>query len=243
MIDLIFTNYLNLLVDVKFQGVSDHALIKLAGSSYVNTYEKKKVVYYDWRNYSNSVICDMVNRSLPTPARQIISPDAINDSIITSIASAMLDLVPKRCVTIRGSNAVTSALIQNLKNRKSRAYKKYSNSKCENDFIKLKDICRKLNNEIRRERKRLARLNTTDSKKFWGSINVLMGRRVSQKMTIKETNGTLHKDPEDLANMFISFFVGKIEALDLLCPVSRTNISFDNVPQNISSLKKRLKLL
>jgi hypothetical protein len=41
--------------------------------------------------------------------------------------------------------------------------------------------------------------------------------------------------------MFISFFVGKIKAIDLICPVSMTDLSFDHVTHDISFSEEEVK--
>jgi hypothetical protein len=240
MLDLVFTTFVNLKITAEHNTVSDHSLLKLVGSSYHNKFEKKRVSYYDWRSYSAAAMCSLVNNCLPNPKRQVVDPDLINDSVATAIASALTILVPKRYTTLRGSNAVISGKIQNLKNRKSRAYKKFKESGSHDDFIYLKLVSRELNYEIRRERKRKSNLNTGDPKRFWNSVNSLMGKKVSQHLSILSNDDSRIQDPEKLADMFISFFVGKIEALELLCPVPSKEVLFSNVSHDIVFTKEEV---
>jgi hypothetical protein len=44
-----------------------------------------------------------------------------------------------------------------------------------------------------------------------------------------------------LADMFVSFFVGKIESLDLLCPVQRENITFTEVTHDVFFTEHEIK--
>ena len=60
-----------------------------------------------------------------------------------------------------------------------------------------------------------------------------MGRNFTEKIEIKDDQGNTHTDPAALSDMFISFFTDKVEALDLLCPVQREDIQFENVFHDI----------
>jgi hypothetical protein len=66
-----------------------------------------------------------------------VDPNLINDLLVGAIASALTILIPKRTTIIRGSNAVINAEVQNYKNRKSQAYKKYKKSGSQEDFVWL----------------------------------------------------------------------------------------------------------
>jgi hypothetical protein len=233
MLDLVFANFINLDITTEVQGVSDHSLLRIVGSLHCNSYEKKRISYYDWRNYSKEEVCKLVSSYLPTPSRQVVDPNLINDSLVGAIASALTILVPLRTTIGRGTNAVINAEIQNFKNRKSRAYKKYRISGTQDDFLRLKTISRQLNNAIRRERKRVACMNSGNPKKFWSSVNNMMGKKVSQRLLICDNDDIPCNNPEKIADMFISFFVGKTEALELLCPVRSKEVSFSEVPHDI----------
>lgn len=87
----------------------------------------------------------------------------------------------------------------------------------------------------------MANLNTGNSKKFWSTINDLMGRKVSQELRIADENGVLHNNPEDLTNLFITFFVGKIETLDLLSPVCKKDVTFGDVPHDLFFAETEIK--
>jgi hypothetical protein len=60
-----------------------------------------------------------------------------------------------------------------------------------------------------------------------------MGRNLAQKIEIKDDQGLIHSDPATLADMFVSFFINKIEALDMICPIQSEDICFDRVEHKI----------
>jgi len=76
-------------------------------------------------------------------------------------------------------------------------------------------------------------LKSNNSKQVCNAVNDSIGRRIAQKLIIKDDLNNEHDDPSILADMFISFFVGKIESLDLLCPVQREDVAFDGVTHEI----------
>ena len=77
----------------------------------------------------------------------------------------------------------------------------------------MKDLSKKLNSEIRKERNR--RLNNNlykDSKSFWNEVNSLMGKKIrgGSEFIIE---GQASSDPQWIADSFATFFKNKVDSL------------------------------
>jgi len=115
---------------------------------------------------------------------------------------------------VRGSNCVLNAVIQNLKNRKSRLYKKWASNKTPENFNALKSVSRELNYNIKLERRKwIDKGLKGDSKQYWTTINSLLGKSIGENSEIIDTAGITHVDDHNKANAFANFFSDKIESL------------------------------
>jgi len=216
MIDLVFVNTPDVKVYTDFTAASDHVIISI-------TYEKPKqneyVVinqdYLDWRDYSQLGACELFLQIFPGINATLSEPEDINESITSSICLMLNELVPKRRTTIRGSNPVINPIIQNLKNKKSRIYKKWSKFRNPEDFEKLRQLSSKLNKEIRLERNRKFRKKLSlTSKEYWLAINkVVKGNSSQMAPTFMKPDGQVISGNESIANAFGNFFKEKVDNL------------------------------
>jgi len=216
MIDLVYTNMNEVRSESEFMNLSDHNLlkIKIGCSEPKDSYVRKGTAYLDWRKYS----ARKMNNAFVSLFRGINihehDVDDINDKITTAICLALNQLVPKRQANITGNNPVISPEIRNLRNRKSRLFKKWKKSGDIEDFNKLRQASNELNYEVKMERKKILHnaINGT-SKEYWGAINKVLGKSIVEDMKIMD-NGREVRDSMEVANLFSEFFRGKVEELD-----------------------------
>ncbi len=218
MIDLVFTNVNSLFCEGEFNSHSDHLILKVYDHSYEKDCRTKTTIsYLDWRKYTRNAMRNLFTANFRGYNIRICSPDEINDRITSAIVKGLNQLVPKRETTVKGSNFVISPIIQNLKNKKSRIYKKWSKNRTLENLAELRKVSSKLNSEIRKERRRTigSSLNKT-SKQFWSTINKLMGRNLLSNIEI-EKDGLPITDDGNIAEEFSKFFSDKVNNLAREC--------------------------
>jgi len=135
---------------------------------------------------------------------------------LTNCECCMLnDLVPKRITTIRGKKPVINPTIQNLKNKKSRLYKKWRRSNHIDDLEALNKVSKLLNKEIRLERKKQFTDNlTVAGKNYWETINKFcMPDRDNIPTSFVKPDGQPVTGDQVIANAFNEFFTDKVEGL------------------------------
>jgi len=123
---------------------------------------------------------------------------------MTAICLALNDLVPKRTANLIGVNPVINAKIRNLRNKKSRMHKKWKPTGDLEDYHAL-------NYEVRMERKKSIMNGLEgDSKQYWKTINTIMGRNITEEITLTDKGAEL-TDQTEVANLFSEFFKNKVE--------------------------------
>jgi len=215
-IDLLFTNLPGVNVAANYNSLSDHVVIEFKITTWVpKVFVKKTVEYSDWRNYSREGINERFLHHFGDCYVHGIDPEAINEKITNAICLSLNDLVPKRSTTIRGTDPVISPTIQNLKNKKSRIYKKWTRTGNIAHYDELKIISQRLNKAIRLKRKNdlLSNLNG-DMKSYWNTINKVMGKDNAIEKTGLEIDGAITHDKNKIANAFIDYFSSKVENLN-----------------------------
>jgi len=215
LIDLVFTNIPGLTTSQDFNNASDHCIINIISDIFVDrpNLKKKVVEYLDWRRYDSSHACNLFSNMFKGINLFITDVDLINERITTALCLVLNKLVPKRKTTIRGDKSVINPKIQNLKNRKSRLYKKFTRTRDEDDFRNLTTISRKLNREIKYQRKlELSKKLKGNTKEYWDVINRVLGKGFSDRIEI-DHNGTKTQDGTVLSNLFANFFLNKVMTL------------------------------
>ena len=227
MLDLVFSNIISLEITTETTGLSDHVILKIKDKLFARVKQHKtRISYMDWRKYSQTEIRTLFIENFRGINRQLRTPDQINDRITSAIIQSLNELVPKRSTTVHGTNAVINPRIQNLKNRKIRAYKKVSKNRNLENLAELNEISKQLNSEIRKERRRVACVCLSkSSKEFWSTTNKLMGKSVRAKLELIE-NGNLITEPDVLAESFSNFFSNKIENLSNQSNYNPEQVSF-----------------
>ena len=228
MIDHVYSNIDTLEVSGEFNAHSDHVILNIKDKAARSKSAPKKIIsFLDWRRYTPDKMRDEFASNFVGFNIRITSPDEINDLITGAIVQSLNKLVPKRVTTVHGNNPVINPVIQNLKNKKTRIYKKWCKNKKPEDWLTLKDISRRLNSEIRRERSRsLKNSLNRSSKDFWTTVNGLMGRKIQHNIEL-EVDGVEVTDDKILAEAFACFFESKIVKLNNSCNYTPPEI---NIP-------------
>ena len=230
MIDHVYSNVDTLDVGGDFNDYSDHLIISIKDKAYKSCAEqKKRISYLDWRKYSKEGVRQEFIKHFGGINIYVASPDIILDRIASAIVHSLNTLVPKRESTIRGSCPVINPVIQNLKNRKIRAYKNWSKNKTDTAWVALKEISKKLNSEIRRERSRSLRsCLDRSSKDFWATTNKLMGKKSKNHIELEVDGLTISKD-DTIAEVFSEFFCKKIDDLDKACNYVSNSVTISDI--------------
>jgi len=213
LLDVFITSSSDFKVELDFNSYSDHCILKGYKEKVKSSTNKERVIYYDWRRYSDSRLRELLSMKMISIDLSIEDPDHINDKLVSAITECLNVLVPKRISTIRGSNAVVNPLIQNLKNRKIRAYKLWGKTKDPKHWVSVKELSKKLNREIKIERNRVlsSQLNK-DTKSFWSSVNSLMGRNVRNN-SVFNINDEKVSNPQVICESFANYFKDKVNSL------------------------------
>jgi len=211
LLDVVLTNIPFLTVKEIHQHCSDHIILDIFSSRNVRVENKRtQVTFYDWRWYAPQSMNDLFNVSFGGMNVFDIHPEKLNNKLVTAICNSLNILVPKRSVNLPNSNSVTNPTIQNLKNKKSRLFKKYKRSLNNDDYLLLQKVSKKLNYEIRQERKRKFQFHAQQSaKSFWNSVNHLMGKQTDNSINLVVDNVTL-ADDLIIAEKFSCFFSEKV---------------------------------
>ncbi len=214
MIDLVYSNVSTLEITDETTGISDHVILKIKDKLFTRAKSTKtRISYMDWRKYSQAEIRSLFAKNFKGFNNQLRTPDQINDRITSAIIQSLNELVPKRTTVIHGTNAVINPRIQNLKNRKIRAFKKVAKNRSVDNLAELREVSKLLNSEIRKERRRVVGVTLNkSSKEFWATTNKLMGRNIRSNLELLD-NGRLITEPNSLAESFSNFFSEKIERL------------------------------
>jgi len=214
MLDLVFTNLLPLEISQDFNALSDHEVIFIRSTTNVKCTSVKEVRYVDWRKYSIPKARELFLGHLNEVDARIRDSEQANELITTALCLTLNKLAPVRKAKLYGSNSVINPKINQLKNKKSRLYKKWSLNKTSENFIALKNVSRDLNMNIKLERKKqLAGKLNGDSKTYWQAINTLMGKNQDAKLKL-EINGSQTSDAFIVANAFSDYFFDKIAILN-----------------------------
>jgi len=222
LIDLVFVNTPDVVVSTEFNNASDHVIISvLYEKGRKINYVKLNVDYLDWREYSPLGACELFLQFFPGISLTMSDPENINECITTSVCQMLNELVPKRNTTIRGSNPIVNPTIQNLKNKKSRLYKKWSRTRNLQDYENLRKISSKLNREIKNERnnKFKSRISIS-SKEYWSAVkSMIEGENAIKATHFKTPENMVVTGAENIANSFGRFFNEKVSHLLNECEV------------------------
>jgi len=154
MIDLVFSNIAGVLTTGHYEVCSDHVVVEVT-IPVLSTNDKLRqhISYLDWREYSPAKMRDLYNQKFRGLDLGERNPEVLNEIITSTIFSCFNKLVPKRSAVVISKNPVVSAKIRNLKNKKSRLYKKWSRTKNQEDYDRLREVSNLMNREIKNERK------------------------------------------------------------------------------------------
>jgi len=214
LLDIVVTNIPFLVVEDTHQHCSDHVILDIASSQHhVHENRRTQVTFNDWRWYAPQTINALFNTAFGGMNIFNTCPEMLNNQLVTAICNCLNILVPKRVVTLPNKNSVTNPTIQNLKNRKSRLFKLYKRTHSDADFQNLKQVSKKLNYEIRQERKRKFQFHAQQSARaFWNSVNHLIGKQIDSSVCLTVNNNTITDDLV-IAENFSCFFKNKVDAL------------------------------
>jgi len=217
LLDLVFTNVRDVEVDQVFNGASDHNIIRITGPGISRNKKSaiKTVKYLDWSRYDRESMCERFMYHFEGYNVNLKDSNSINEHITNAICRSLNDLVPKRANKSTGGNHVINPKIVNLKNVKSKIYKKWKRTASRDDYDRLKQVSKKLNKEILKQRTRVITKDLNgNAKKYWEAINKLCGKGLDGGV-IEEivVNNRLIRDEFTIANSFIDFFCQKVENL------------------------------
>jgi len=151
ILDLVITDVDGIQTTGVFSAASDHLILEVTGKERTEISKKRKqVTFLDWRWYAKDLMCQGFEANFKGINVHMTNIEMMNNRIVSAICKTLNILAPKRTVSLPNSTSVTSPLIQTLKNRKSRAYKKWGRTKNIEDFETLKRISQKLNLEIKK---------------------------------------------------------------------------------------------
>jgi len=233
LLDVVVTNVPFLKVDEIHQNCSDHIILDINHTKNLHRMVgRNQVTFNDWRWYSGLSMNNIFKQFFRGLNIHRNDPEILNNQVVTAICNGLNILVPKRSVMLPNVDSVTNPSIQNLKNRKSRQFKKYKRTLADEDFMLLKSISKILNVEIRKERKRKFNFHSNQSvKAFWKSVNHLIGKKVDSNISLKMGNEMI-SDSQKISEYFSEFFTEKVATLvDKSLP---NNIVLGDLPHNES---------
>lgn len=217
LLDLVFTNVRDLKVEQVFNAASDHNVIKVIyqRESKDERSTRKILRYLDWSKYDGRKMCERFVSHFEGFNANLRDPNSINESITNAICKSLNELVPKRSNKIAGGNYVISPKILNLKNKKSRLFKKWKRTKSQDDHARLKNVSKELNKEILKQRSRsITKDLNGDAKRYWGAINKLCGKgKEGEGIDEIVVENRAIKSEFEIANAFVKFFCCKVENL------------------------------
>jgi len=213
-LDIVMTNMTRTRVESQFHAQSDHLIITVSeATKHPKPTGRTQVTFLDWKWYSKESIMAGFNQFFRGINIYMKKPDLINNRISVAICSTLNVLVPKRTIMLPNPKSVTSSKIQTLKNRKTRAFKKWKRTNDTTDYERLKSISRKLNYEIKKIQKtNIASQCSKGPKQMWQCVNETLGKDGS-KLVHLVNEGKKTTDRGEIANIFASTFIRKVNGI------------------------------
>jgi len=175
-----------------------------------NGTKRKQVTFLDWRLYSKLTVLSVFLTFQPQIDIHLHDTNLINNRVTTAICKTLNIVIPKRTVTVSNSRVVVNPKIVNLKNRKSKAFKKWSGNRTISNHHELTKISKELNHEIRKARnKRIQNTVGKGQKQFWSFVKTLTKSQRSGGISLL-MNGLMIHDPPTLCESFANFFLNKV---------------------------------
>jgi hypothetical protein len=202
-------------------GASDHHAITLTTSSKpVSIHTNIKIFRRDWRSYNKHNVHAIIKSK--EMSERIDSIKELNDAEslnreITSIQDLILRvLAPLRAFRTRDEKQIINSEVEALKKRRNRKFIMYKKTGNSGYLREAKNLSKKLKKELNKVEKNVIqrKAESKDPKVFWNTVKELRnGKCQKETMKLKMDDGTMVIDPNEIANMFGSFFVDKVEKL------------------------------
>lgn len=213
LLDVVFSSISRVAVKTSYDHQSDHLQLHVTLPLTNRPKGNKTFFFTDWSHYSVELVQTLFLQNFNGINIHVHDPDLINNQITTAICDSLNILLPKRHATVRNSSQVFSPKILNLRNRKSRAYKRWTRSGTPESLLKLKEISIALSHEVKKIKQ--SKINAglgKDNKSFWKTVNNMMGNSVTKNDSLlHETTEVV--DPLAIANIFNDFFSSKVTDL------------------------------
>jgi hypothetical protein len=211
-IDLIFQSSPKK-VDIMNAEASDHCLLVLNLGTPAPKIATKKIVTFDWRNYTKQKAAHEMSKAMSSPFNP---KNDLFDELTSKIVGVCNILIPKRTIRLRGPHEFENSRIEAMKKRRDRAWKSFKKTGDEYYYEKSKSLSKKLKQIIKRERQRVfrAKLNSQGETSFWRTVsNVFNSKAIKDDLTLKNDEGGRITDKAKIADKFADFFEGKIKIL------------------------------
>jgi len=177
LLDVVFTNMNGIGVRLDYSHLSDHQQLTIDLPCTPYPRGKSTIEFIDWTRYTAHAIRQLFWFHSPGVNIHLKDTNLINNRITTAICQSLNIILPKRSTTIRNSSQVVSPLIITLRNKKSKAYKRWSREKNPEALTALKVASSKLSSEVRKQKSmKIQSALCKDTKSFWSSIGNIMGK-------------------------------------------------------------------
>jgi hypothetical protein len=200
---------------------SDHSLLLMNLSAPpISKKTTKKLVTVDWRNYSQQRAIEKFKIQLKNVRDEINASNSAGGllEILTDcLVGTCNDVIPKRVVRLRDEKEFENSRIEALKKKRDRVWKKYKKTGNEKYYFQSKALTKSLLNTIRHEKRRVfrAKMQAHGAKSFWRMVGTIFNSEATKReeIILKNTDGRLISNPEDVSGMFAEYFDTKIQDL------------------------------
>jgi hypothetical protein len=208
LIDHIYVNTQSFKPHQIYSDLSDHVFIIASRPSKITQKCTLKFRIRDWRNYDAAKLTKTINKY-----NLDFGPVKFEESLLM-----LLDRVaPFRIIRIKNlPDQLVHPKLEKKKKRRDRQLKLFRQTGNE-EFLKE---TRKLSKEIKKMVKELTKKSIQDKsssspRAFWQTVNSLLGRKAHSGLTLV-VNDQKITDASSLSDIFMDFFVGKVEQLSNL---------------------------
>jgi len=180
----------------------------------------KKTVTRDWRNYNMMKLTEVMKEDASLEHMETLrlatDADDLNSRLAAFHRYVLNRICPERVVRLRRQGQVVDNQIEKLKKRRDRQLKLYHKHK-DVFYLDFADsLSKQLRKTISRVAKRRLQLKATspDPKTFWKAVKEISGKDAKNpELKIKDSQGNVKTDPQELAETFADFFIDKAATL------------------------------
>jgi len=213
-LDLIITNIAGVKCHKDFSSSSDHCMLRITVGRDGMGVLKRQVVVNSWKKFdelkANAELSSILSKKPSIFGSD--SPEEIDYQIRASVRDVYNMFVKSSSLVFREFD-VYSPKIQNLKNKKKRMRKIWTRYQTKERWELFIKASKELQTEVKKVKRHYLRSKMNKGMKDFGKeVNLLMGGGI-QGINEMVTNTGVTRDKQVISDMFVDFFVNKVEQL------------------------------